>query len=352
MSAAWTAYRYGSPVKKPSTTRVLRGEQRKAVVDHVAALLGAFRLTPFEHEGAVRAGLRSGFCLNGNRWALADVEADEIVQEGLRRIGVTKRPTLLEGQPEVTDPNVFCKWCGDELTEDAFDGNRSGIFCSDVCGAAAFEHRRTRDNWRESAVSRKAYRAALKKQKPTRTCRQCGTLFHPIRLADDKNVFCSPACRGESLVSVPLRPCIECGIEFRPQSTKIPGNFCSNRCRHAHEKRKPYTLTCGWCGEPFQAATERAGFCRKSHALAAWKVTERIKAAELAGLPFEPRGPNRHIAQRIFDERNAALEKIDTAPPHPIHRLFDQSPEIQAPRILTAAVFDGFFLMEIGRAHV
>lgn len=62
--------------------------------------------TLLNHEGALRALLRSGFCLGGMGWALANETAIEIVTEAFRKAGA-KRPAWKESQPEWTDGGVI-----------------------------------------------------------------------------------------------------------------------------------------------------------------------------------------------------------------------------------------------------
>ncbi|HEV7286289.1 MAG TPA: hypothetical protein VGN75_15645, partial [Kaistia sp.] len=84
-------YRYGrqaAPVTLAGKTKPggLNKAKRVHVVDQVTGILRGWRTSPFENEGAIVHGLRSGMCLEGQRWARADMEATAIVAEGLRRI--------------------------------------------------------------------------------------------------------------------------------------------------------------------------------------------------------------------------------------------------------------------------
>lgn len=307
-------YRYGSPRKVTSPSRILRGVARERVIDHVVTLLRRYRLSPFEYEGPARAGLRAGFCLEGNRWALSDIEAEEIVAEGLRRIGVKRRPTLAEGQREYTASLETCLWCGDILEDAASDGRRVTRFCSTICANSALLRRRTVDNYRETSVGESAYRMVQRATHKARECARCGGTFRRQREADETAIYCSPTCSTEAMKATAIiveRQCAQCSATFKPQNSKQAGKFCSRQCRISYEKVGRFENTCRLCGETFRSKREQSSFCSLTH-------------------------------RKAFSKRKAKAAEVTGA--HVVHRLFDE-PTPSAPLVLTAAAFDGFFLM-------
>lgn len=343
--AGYGLYRYGSQKKPTLATlpRVLKGQRREDAISKAVEILRDWRSSPFQHEGAVRAGLRSALCIEGHRWAIADNEAAKVLEEGFRLMGA-ERPTEEEGQPGYTIPEENCQWCGREIDLEERTETGRYRFCSAVCAQSAMRKREFDDGWWNSRVGFAAYNVVRRERNPTRKCKQCGDEFHPLLMTDGKYIFCSPKCRNEAMRVIPDRACKHCGNMFRPRaSTDI---FCGRGCYHAYRVAQTYSLTCSFCGEAFESTAKTTRFCSNSHRLRAQEVLRGIELMETTGKPYRPRTPH---ALRMLDayliERNAASGKIDTAAPHPVHRLFDQSPAIQAPRILTAAVFDGFFLM-------
>lgn len=299
--------------------RFYSGEKRQHVVGRVASILKGWHSSPFELEAATRAGLRSALCLTGIRWAHADAEAADIVEEGLRLIGAV-RPTWAQGQREYTIPAENCQWCGRDMADEVRPGRR---FCSDVCAKSALQHRDFETVWYRDNAAWESYRVVLREKTTARTCKQCGVTFKPIRDAASTE-FCSLRCAGAHRRTVPERACTQCGADFRPKTSNIPGMFCSRACHQAHVDERRIERHCLFCGEAFFAKTEDARYCSPGHRTQACKVQIRIRRMEETGKPYVPRGPEAHLVHRIIDAHMAA--KMDSLP-------------------LTAAVFDTWFLM-------
>lgn len=89
----------------------LRASRRDSLVLSIATVIredwrAGVTPTMLNHEGTLRALLRSGFCLGGMSWPLANQTAVEIITEAFRKAGAT-RPRWNEGQPEWTDGGVI-----------------------------------------------------------------------------------------------------------------------------------------------------------------------------------------------------------------------------------------------------
>ncbi|MBN9079654.1 MAG: hypothetical protein BGN87_18385 [Rhizobiales bacterium 65-79] len=76
--------------QKAKPKRLFRGQEREQLITGMMVHLRRWRKSKFEFEGYTRAGLRSALCLKGYAWHLSDNEADEIVREGLHRIGAVR----------------------------------------------------------------------------------------------------------------------------------------------------------------------------------------------------------------------------------------------------------------------
>lgn len=287
--------------------RVLVGEERRQVVESVTAILGDWRLSPWEHEGPARHVLRSDLCLRGARWVRADADAERIVAEGLRAIGAPSvRPTWDEGQRYAAGAKEQCRYCAGPIPQRLFGGNAKPLFCSDGCA------RRAHDLWEfevgrfEGSSALAAYRGVLRSRHQPRTCQNCGTAFRPVRDADAKNRFCSPECAATGSRTIPERECAQCGALFRPRSNQDAGIFCSVTCKHDSFAARKIVRTCVYCGDEFQAKTEKAQYCGDRHMFQAMQVAKRIAKMEATGKPYSPRGPERHHAERMIAEHFAA----------------------------------------------
>ncbi|SKA26291.1 hypothetical protein SAMN05428963_11059 [Consotaella salsifontis] len=264
-SSGYREYRYGSlrPVtlagKKPDP--VFRGDQREHAVERAMGVLRDWKQSPFEHEGPVRAGIRSALCLRGHGWHKADRQAETIVSDAFQLLGV-KRPKWEEGQRHYVEPRENCKWCSAPIE----DGDRLSGFCCLEHARAAHQHwgfeTRTNANRAYAEVSRAISRLG---QKP-RVCDQCGARFRP-QWETSQQRFCSRECLALSQ-RVPTRvfTCAACGKGFEVDATTSRGSrgrrFCSPECGKMAPKLQPTTIReCVVCGSRFAAKSSLAKFC-------------------------------------------------------------------------------------------
>ena len=273
----YAAYRYGN---SRSRDVYIPGKPRQAIfknkdqLEHVVRLaveqLSDWRLSPFEHEGDVRAGMRSEMCLQSLRWDDADRAAASIVSEALTKIGA-KRPTWEEGQRNYVEPRENCAWCQKELPEDMLRGDFSKRFCSDVCAKSAiaswdFESRSNSDR-----TMRAARDSIRRLQNPPKPCAHCKKAFRPR--GENLGKFCSDECRAASTRKIFERPCAHCGTVFLPTTQDNGrGQFCSTACHHAHRASYRIEMQCRFCGAEFVAASKKADFCSKACAVASSKM--------------------------------------------------------------------------------
>ncbi|MEQ1405635.1 hypothetical protein ABK249_11890 [Neorhizobium sp. Rsf11] len=240
---------------KPKAAGILKGERRRHVVDEVMDALRDWRFSKFENEGPIRYGLRSALCLDGHRWPLADMEADLLVQEALRRIGA-KRPSWAEGQRDYTDPRHTCAWCGQDLPEEMTSGARQGRFCSSLCAKSAIQKRTEEDRYHASRTGTAAYRIIRREKLPLRDCLQCGTAFRPFNYNKADQRFCTHECSQLWSRRIPERECKTCGTPFRPRASS--GIYCSIACS---VKRAAEVLPCHSCGGPVPSRALNAKYC-------------------------------------------------------------------------------------------
>ncbi|WP_420408306.1 hypothetical protein [Hoeflea sp.] len=266
----YSTYRYGS-VKPVTLPRVFKGEAKEVRVSAVMELLQDWRLSPFEHEGEARAGIRSGLCLAGYKgktigWTQADFEAECLVGEALEMMGA-KRPTLLEGQRQYTVERENCQWCHGQLDEEDRAGHRR--FCSDECSSHAHNHNlpffQRITNIRQSTA---AYVAA-KELQPKQECQWCKKLFKPASLLHKvKTVTCSPECNRAYVGSLKgSKKCLYCKEAFTPRW--VNDKYCCVECQQtnynqrrraeAAERRVP--TPCERCGEQFVPKKAGTRFC-------------------------------------------------------------------------------------------
>lgn len=260
--AGFAAYRYGSAGKAAKPRQVIKGDRRTHVVDQVVALLKAFTSSPFQHEGALRAGIRSALCMAGHRWALADLEAEAIVAEGLRRIGAV-RPSWAEGQWTHTDSPDFCSWCRKPM--DDVERTRGQRFCSPHCARCALERRDYETHAGKEAISRSAYRLISKMKRPPITCVHCGKQFHSDAT---RARFCSNTCAMTHRWvdnTLPDKTCEHCGTLFHP--LRLKQRACSLSCGrfilHADKRAAlaSETRTCLTCEETFTPTAKESTCC-------------------------------------------------------------------------------------------
>lgn len=252
--------RYGD---RPVTLKpIFGGQKREHLISRTMDLLKDWRLSPFEHEGAVRAGLRSGLCLQGFAWRLSDFEAASLVEAGLTRMGA-ERPTWEQGQPDYTDSPDFCSWCRGPLDDET--RTRSQRFCSAECAALALEHRAWKSSQYPGMVLRSAFRLIAKEKAPPRTCDYCGKSFRSER--EDAR-FCSSRCGvrwsyGDLLLKDIV--CEGCGKVCKPahRGSKCCSRSCASsvKMRKERERLADETRLCKRCGDPFTPTVEFAIHC-------------------------------------------------------------------------------------------
>jgi hypothetical protein len=260
--AGWRDYRYGDQrsgrkVHDPSKAygRLLSGQKREHVIEALRVILADWKASPFEHEAACRHGLRAGFCIEGERWAVSDHEAAALVDEALRR-NRAARPTWEQGQREHTIPVECCQWCGGEIDQ---TGLRQDRYCSAMCAKSAYIHREAETTKAASLSHRQALRIIVREQQPLKACKCCGVQFRPSDPTRPSD-FCSLAC---AKTTIPDRECEVCGKTFHPATRHVM--TCSIECRSAKARRPVKLLTCLTCGDDFPASqTKRSPFCSES----------------------------------------------------------------------------------------
>lgn len=204
------------------------------------------------------AVIRSTRCLAGWHYERADFTAREIVRAALNRVDA-RRPSWEEGQKYFTDDggSESCRWCGGSL-EDSSGAAHRHYFCSDICAVAAHRHRESRDYYWRTAQAAAAYYLVKKLSIPQRPCDQCGTEFQPAYVTTR---FCSPPCVQRARDGyIPERTCGTCGHRFKPQTKAI--RFCSSLCYGASIARAD--IPCRNCGRHFRPRTDRQKVCSRS----------------------------------------------------------------------------------------
>jgi len=271
MFHSYSLYRYGErrPITlagSPPPGRLLRGQRRQRVVDQAVEILKGWRTSPFQHEAAVRVGLRSALCLEGARWARADSEAELIVAEGLCLIGA-ERPSWEDGQPRYIDRGDFCVRCGKPMPDDLAAGVRNQRFCSAECAAAELDDRHRHDGSVSNRVVRAAQSLIRRELIPQSTCERCGKLFRPMKPElHGLQRFCSKGCSAAARALHPEIECLACGATFRTRrkSSGQMQKFCSPRCVEAYGRTMDYRRICEACGSPFVTKAPNGRFCSAS----------------------------------------------------------------------------------------
>lgn len=257
--AGLTEYRYGSAKKAIRLAPVWSGDKRTHRVSLVMDMLADWRLSPFEHEGSSRAGIRSALCLEGHGWDRADVTAADVVAEALRRMGA-RRPSWDQGQPEYTIGRDACIRCRGPIPPELSVGERSRGFCSAECARATMGQRRLRVMREATAAYQDAMDTIRRAEHDPVECASCGKTFRPL-VPDGK--FCSRACSAEAQKTRGHRTCMQCGKVFYPKRIvgKNAGLFCSVKCRSAHGFTTRFSKTCAICGTAFVAKLDSAACC-------------------------------------------------------------------------------------------
>lgn len=173
----------------PAKTPRLAKAKRLAMRDQIADIMRAAEPTPFAAEGPSRHGIRSSLCLQGWRWAAADLAAAEIVAAALAIVGA-KRPTWEQGQPSYVVDGAWraererCARCFRPLPE----GNT--LYCSALCRVANLANKQYERRGEEKLMVQRAARAAWSAKQAPLSCEWCAGSFQPRELGQR---FC---CRG------------------------------------------------------------------------------------------------------------------------------------------------------------
>lgn len=246
--------------KGRSSGKIFNGEARETRIGEIMDALRDWRSSPFEHEGTMRAGLRSALCMKGHGWNKADLEAEGLINEAFHRLGA-KRPTWDQAQAWYTTPRENCLWCFMDLPEEAYSGTRKDRFCSEVCARSALEHRQFERHYQQTEIGNSAYRIISRSRTELRACAHCLTSFHPAALGGNgaKQIYCSVKCRNDARRIVPVRNCKQCGRSFQPD--RRDRLFCSNECKYEHGSTKVYDHKCEFCFKAFSSKAANARYC-------------------------------------------------------------------------------------------
>lgn len=272
---------------------VMSKDKRRHVVELVIDMMRPWNQTPFEHEGAIRHGIRSGLCLEGYGWQRSDAEASAILAQALRIIGVP-RPTWEQGQREYADPRENCVRCAVELPEDM--RNVGARFCSEECARFAIQHRDFETRTMQDTMYQAAQYAIQRLKHRARCCERCDTPYRPLlnhsrfcskecadlaavvlEAIDCRNcgatfqpknryaVYCSRICSSEGRVTTPERQCVQCNKTFRRAIGNIEGRgkFCSRECAVAARSSINLHRECECCGTPYTTSSHKALYCSK-----------------------------------------------------------------------------------------
>lgn len=340
-----TEYRYGTKPKLANGQQILKGEKRDRTVSEVMDTLRDWRSSPFEHEAAARAGLRSALCLDGHRWALADLEAGRIVSEALLLLGA-ERPTWEEGQREYTVAPENCSWCGCEVPEELTVSQRKTRFCSDVCARSALQHRDFKVRSMQDAAYAAAYDAIARSRNSKRKCEQCGKLFRPL-MAGGR--FCSHECSTDFKIKLVPKECPICNQVFKPVGAAVV--YCSRACKDVAHRRLPLAV-CKGCGEPFRRRQAATLYCSRACTNEGKKKRETVCFCECCGDAFLASTAKRKLCSKACEmlmlkwRRGQPPKKLTaTSFDWLFHRIRQEvrRPALVPANRLTAEIFDGWF---------
>lgn len=214
----------------------LSRERRKRLTEVAAAVMRE-AANPFNAEGPLRHGYRSGLCLEGWSWGDADDEAAQIVAIALRWVGA-RRPTWEEAQPEwwvQLIEHTHCVRCTRRIPDERTGGNKGRgavLYCSNECAQSAYQQR---SHLHMEAVSRGEYLA------------RC-------------------AARRETTLSAGI-DCDQCREPFQPGYGIMRRRFCSKECADAGKTRRLSNreeIACTACSAPFRPKTPDAKYCSSS----------------------------------------------------------------------------------------
>lgn len=244
------------PTKPVTLARIYRGEARKAMVGKTMDVLRDWRLSPFEHEGSTRAGIRVALVTDGHGWQMADDEAASLLAECFRLMGAV-RPTWFEGQMQYSAGTDYCWTCRGPLDEEDRAAGRR--FCCDDCSRLARTHRRDVARYADHLAYHSAYYAAFKGGLPEADCEWCGTRYKMQHLTQR---FCSKSCANAERAGerrVEPKPCLQCGTIFR--GLQVEAKFCSPKCSADHRADNMPERQCDVCRAVFRPRARNARLC-------------------------------------------------------------------------------------------
>lgn len=257
----YATYRYGS-TKPVSLPRIFTGQKRQHMVGKVMDLMRDWRYSPFEHEGAARAGVRTALVLDGKGWHQADFEAEALVGEALHLMGA-KRPSEAEAAPEYTIAKEHCANCHGPLDDESIANHER--FCCPECRTAMRTYRNARYWLQMTITARWAYEVARREGIPERDCQWCGRLFKP---ATPETVTCSRAHAAKLREQkagrgIPMRACENpaCGKQFQPSKRVV--KYCCDSCFREHQAAISVEKLCEnpACGKPFKGRYAFQKYC-------------------------------------------------------------------------------------------
>ncbi|PZU23804.1 MAG: hypothetical protein DI589_05915 [Shinella sp.] len=320
---------------------VMTREKRQHLINRVVDTLSDWRCTPFENEGAIRAGLRAGMCVEGHSWTEADDTAQGLLVAAFQRVGA-RRPSWEQGQRQYTIAEENCNWCGMEIADEDRAGNRKARFCSSVCARSALVHRDWETRWKESSIGRSAFAIIRREEMPQRECEWCGLSYHPFNAETKNQRFCSFDCSRKALRTIPECECLTCHTLFRP---RVAGRkFCSVECAHS---RRIEDRECSVCQRMFTPKTAQGMVCSK----ACHMRLHRVRKAERAGTTYKPAGSTftgccHHCGQAFLARSPKAIycgPRCNDAASKARRRQKSNVITFVPAYQLTASVFDGWF---------
>lgn len=261
------AYRNGQKPRALPLAPVYKAKDRESLVDSVMDVLNDWRMSPFENEGSVRAGVRAALCLKGHRWDRSDLEASMVIEGGLRRMGV-ERPSWEQGQREYTVPLENCAWCSGER-----DPAVKGRFCTVECGKAFANDRQANDVRRNTQIYQSATRVIWRDKKDRRAC-------------------------------------LTCQKQFMHDGDKDPRQFCTFTCYNEYRHTEAFSKfpsVCRFCDKPFMGRQSGAFYCSNACQLSESRlrtgknVPKRLSAPVFDYVITKPL--NSYLSSRLTSQR-------------------------------------------------
>ncbi len=238
-----------------SARPIFGGDKRKHIVSQVMEIMADWRLSPFEHEGACRTGLRSALCLEGHSWQRADDEAASIIETCLKG---HRRPTWLQGQPEGAD-RENCLGCG-KLIDTSERQLRRVSYCSDLCRIATKIRCDEADLYTGAKVTMRAFYLRGKEQRGRRECGTCGEWFRP---SSDEVKYCSQRCAQHARPDrIAEKLCAVCCTPFRPSDRLKAGKYCSKSCADKGKAKRP-ERRCDHCSKVYRQRHSNHLYCSR-----------------------------------------------------------------------------------------